>query len=199
MMKKSVYETIMRRRSIRRFQQAPIQFDLLKKLVNAARVAPSAGNFQPLEYIAVDDERLLPEVFATLKWARYIAPRGTPPEGERPVAYIVILVNKKIRDLGYGRDVGAAVENILLTALEEGVGSSCIGSINRKKLRKILGVPRFLAIDSVIALGYPAENPVVEKMTKSVKYWKDKSGTLHVPKRELKDILHRNRYRGMSA
>lgn len=193
-MKKCVYETIIKRRSIRRFRRAPIPLEILKKLENAARVAPSASNLQPLEYIVLDDKRVLPKVFATLKWLRYIAPKGTPPEREKPVAYIVVLVNKEIRNSGYERDVGAAVENILLTALEEGIGSCCMGAIDREKLRKILNVPRFLAIDSVIALGYAAENPVEEKMTKSVEYWKDKSGTLHVPKRALKDILHRNRY-----
>lgn len=193
-MKKGVYETIMKRRSTRRFRQLPISPKILNKLVNAARVAPSAGNLQPLEYIVVNDKRVLPEVFRTLKWARYIAPKGTPPEGEKPVAYIAVLVNEKIRDLRYAKDIGAAVENILLTALEEGIGGCCIDTIDKKKLRKILNVPDFLAIESVIALGYAAESPVAEKMTKSVKYWKDRSGTLHVPKRELKNILHRNRY-----
>lgn len=193
-MKKYVYEIMMKRRSIRRFQQKPIPFGVLEKLVNAARVAPSASNLQPLEYVVVDDKDLLPEVFTTLKWAGYIAPKGDPPEGEKPTAYVVVLVNKEISGSGYEKDVGAAVENILLAALEEGIGSCWIGSINKKRLRKTLNMPHFLAIDSVIALGYSAESPVMEEMTDSVKYWKDESGTLHVPKRRLKTILHRNKY-----
>jgi len=195
-MKKCVYKIIMKRRSIRRFQQKPIPSGILEKLVNAARVAPSASNLQPLEYVVVDDKDLLPEVFATLKWASYIAPEGNPPEGERPTAYIVVLANKRIIDSGYERDVGAAVENILLAALEEGIGSCWMSPIDKKRLRKTLNVPHFLAIDSVIALGYSAESPVMEEMIDSVtvKYWKDKSGTLHVPKRKLKTIFHRNEY-----
>lgn len=193
-MKKYVYEIIAKRRSIRRFRQKPISFRVLEKLVNAARVAPSSANLQPLEYIVVDDKNLLPEVFTTLKWAGYITPKGDPPEGEKPMAYVVVLVNKKISDSGYERDVGAAVENILLAALEEGIGSCWIGSIDRKKPREILHIPHFLTIDSVIALGYSAESPVMEEVTDSVKYWKDESGTLHVPKTKIKNILHRNKY-----
>ncbi len=191
---KSVYEIILKRRSIRRFQQRLIPFEVLEKLVNAARVAPSASNLQPLEYVVVNDKDLLPEIYSTLKWAGYIAPKGNPPEGEKPTAYIVVLVNIRISDSGYERDVGAAVENILLAALEEGIGSCWIGSINKKRLRKILNIPHFLAIDSVIALGYSTESPLMEEMTNSIKYWKDESGTLHVPKRKLKDILHRNKF-----
>jgi nitroreductase len=142
----------------------------------------------------VDDKDLLPEVFAALEWAGYIAPKGDPPEGEKPTAYVVVLVTKRTNGSGYERDVGAAVENILLASLEEGIGSCWIGSINKKRFRKILHIPHFLAIDSVIALGYSGESPVMEEMTDSIKYWKDESGTLHVPKRELKNILHRNKY-----
>lgn len=193
-MKKSVHEVISKRRSIRRFLQKPIPFEILEKLVDAARVAPSAANLQPLQYLVIDDRNLLPEVFATLRWAGYITPRGNPPEGERPMAYIVVLVNKGISDSGYERDVGAAVENILLAALEDGIGSCWIGSIDKERLREILNVPNFLEIDSVIALGYGAESPVIEETTGPIKYWKDESGTLHVPKRKLKDVLHRNKF-----
>jgi len=192
--KVSVYTAVTKRRSIRRFKQKPVPFKLLKKLINAARVAPSASNLQPLEYVVVDDRDVLTKVFATLKWAGYISPQGDPPEGEKPTAYVVVLVNRKISDSGYERDVGAAAENILLVALENGIGSCWIGNIDRNRLREILKIPRFLAIDSVIALGYGAERPRMEKMTGSIEYWKDQSGALHVPKRDLENILHRNKY-----
>lgn len=192
-MKKPVYELILKRRTIRRFQQKPIPFEILRKLVNAARVAPSASNLQPIQYLVIDDKNLLPEVFATLKWAGYIAPRGTPPEGEGPTAYIVVLVNREIRAPKYQRDVGAAVENILLAALEDGIGGCWIRFINVKKLREILNLPSSLEIDSVIALGYSAESPVLEETDGQIRYWKDESGTLHVLKRKLKDILYKNK------
>lgn len=191
----SVYDLILKRRSIRRFRQEKIPYPILEKLANAARLAPSAANLQPLEYIIVDDKNICALIFPNLRWAAYIAPQGTPPEGKRPTAYIVVLANREIKAKDYGCDVGAAVENILLTALEEDIGTCWIQSIEKESLRQILKVPASYEIDSVVALGYKAEDPVVEEMTNSVKYWLDDQGTLHVPKRKLKNILHRNRFR----
>lgn len=190
----NVYEAICKRRTVRRFKQEPIPQEILDRLINAARLAPSAANLQPSEYIVVDEPSLVDQVFSTLRWAAYITPKGNPPEGERPIAYIVVLTNKKKTRMSGVSDAAAAIENILLAAMEEGIGSCWLGSIERETLQKILGIPDHCLIDSVIALGYPQESPVVEEMKDSVKYWKDDRGTLHVPKRKLSDILHRNRY-----
>ena len=189
-----VYKAILKRRSIRRFKPRVVPYRMLKKLVNAARLAPSGANLQPCEYVAVSKKSLIDEVFATLKWAGYITPKGNPPPGKRPMAYIVVLVNTNIRKRWAERDVGAAIENIILTGVEEGLGSCWLGSIDKRRLRKILNVPGHCQIDSVIALGYPDEKPVVEPMKDSIKYWKDARGKLHVPKRKLEDILHKNTY-----
>ena len=88
-----IYETICQRRTVRRYKQDAIPEDILKKLINAARIAPSAANLQPVEYVIVNDKETVEKVFPTLKWAGYIAPAGNPPEGERPTAYLVVLVN----------------------------------------------------------------------------------------------------------
>ena len=190
----NVYEALTKRRTIRKFLQQKIPHQILTKLVNAGRLAPSGSNLQPIEYVIIEDDRLLPGVFSTLSWAGYIAPAGNPQPGEEPVAYIAVLVNKKIKEKDYGRDVGAAVQNILLAAMEERIGSCWIGSVAKNKLRLLLNLPGHLIIDSVIALGYPAESPVGEEMKDSIKYWKDEQGTLHVPKRGLEDICHLNCY-----
>lgn len=192
-----VYDTILKRRSIRRFQQKEIPFPILEKLINAARVAPSAANLQPCEYIVVTEKKLVDEVFSTLKWAGYIAPAGDPPPNERPTAYIVVLINtNKAKWNTADLDAGAAIENILLTAQEEGLGSCWLGSIDRDRLKQILNIPDHCKINSVIALGYPNEKPVMEEIdgNESIKYWKDSNGVLHVPKRKLVDILHKNGY-----
>lgn len=190
----STFETIMNRRTIRRFQQKLIAPDILKKLIEAARVAPSASNIQPLEYLIIDDPKLLPQVFATTAWAGYITPNGTPPEGQRPVAYIIVLVNETLKNEQYYKhDVGAAVENILLTALEAGISSCWLGAIKREVLRESLSIPKHFIIDSVIALGYPNEKSVVEEATDSIKYWKDEQGVMHIPKRPLEKIVHHNK------
>ncbi|MEE9583659.1 MAG: nitroreductase family protein, partial [Dehalococcoidales bacterium] len=58
-----VYETVIKRRSIREFKDTPVAYDVLEKCVNAARLAPTAANYQLCEYIVIDDEQLLPQVF----------------------------------------------------------------------------------------------------------------------------------------
>ena len=187
----SLYDLILKRRTIRRFKEKRIPYQILERCVNAARLAPSVANLQPCEYLIIDREDLLGEVFPTLGWARYI-PDGTPPPSQAPTAYIVVLINREIKAPKYRYDVGFGVENMILTALEEGIGSCCFISIDRDRLRNNLNIPQKYLIDLIVALGYPNEAPVEEKLKESVKYWKDEHGVLHVPKRELKSILHRN-------
>jgi len=190
---KNVYKTIISRRSIRRFQQKPIQLELLRKFVNAARVAPSAANLQPLEYFVVTYNELCYKVFETLGWAAYIKPKWVPSEKERPTAYIIIIV-KNSNNKFYLRDSSLAAENIVLAAEEEEIGSCIICNVNREKLQDILKVPKDMIVDSVIALGYKAEKSVIEDFNGSIEYWRDKNQVLHVPKRLLKDIIHINKF-----
>ena len=188
-----VYDAILSRRTIRRFQKKPIKLDLLRRFVNAARLAPSAANLQPLEYFIVTEKEICSKIFETIGWAAYITPKWTPGVEERPTAYIVILV-KDINNKFYTRDVSLASENIVLAAEEEGIGSCILYNIDRDKIQEILKIPKTLHVDSIIALGYKAENPVVEDLKDSVKYWRDENEVLHVPKRRLEDIIHINKF-----
>ena len=190
---KNVYDLAVERRTIRRFKPDPVPRELLERMVNAARLAPSAANVQPLEFVVVEDTARKAEVFPALKWAAYIAPAGDPGPGEEPVAYVVVLVNSKLREKMFEYDVGAAMENMILVALAEGVGACWMLSIDRDKLRAALGVPAEYRIDSVLALGYPAEEPAAEVMGESCRYWKDAAGRLHVPKRALSTVVHFDR------
>lgn len=190
----SFYEMVISRRSIRQFKPEPVSRDILEKIVNTARLAPSAANLQPLEFVVVDEEELRKQLFTCLKWAAYIAPEGNPKPGHEPAAYIVVLVNSRVRDKEYERDVGAAVENMILTAWEEGIGSCWIVSAERNKIQEMLKIPKYYQIDSVLTVGYPDEEPMVEDMKDSIKYWKDKNGRLHVPKRKLGNVLHFNSF-----
>jgi len=192
-MDNGVYEAILSRRTIRRFKQKPVDVKLLKRFVNAARVAPSAANLQPLEYFIISEKKLCARVFETLGWAGYIKPKWTPDESERPTAYIVILVREDLNKY-YKWDVGLSAENIMLVAEEENIGSCILLNINRKKLREILGIPDSLYIDSVIALGYKSETAIMEDMVDSVEYYRDENDVLHVPKRKITDILHINKF-----
>lgn len=182
----STYNLILRRRTIRKFAQKKMRKVDLFACVNAARLAPSAANFQPLEYAIVTKN--LDMVFACTKWAGYLKD-GAPKKDERPVAYIIVLSNEKLAQ--YAKyDVGFAVENIILTALERGIASCAIASLDREQLARILRIPKGYSIELAIALGYPKQRSVAEEMKDSVKYWFDKKGVLHVPKRALKTIAH---------
>ena len=186
----SLYDIIISRRSIRQFNQKPISKENLKKFVNAARLAPSAANRQPLEFVVVENKDKCRQLYPCFGWAAYISPAGDPVPGQEPVAYIVVLANTEIRSKGYEWDSGAAIENIILSAWEEGIGSCWLQSVDKRNVKDILNIPAEYKIDSVIAFGYPAENPVAEDIGESVKYWKDQNGRLHVPKRKLAEVIH---------
>ncbi len=190
----NIHELIISRRTIRQFQNRPVSRALLDKVVDAGRLAPSAANVQPLVFIVVDDPPLREKVFPCLKWAAYIQPKGNPLPGQEPQAYVVVGVDTAIREKMYEYDVGAAVENMALAALGEGVGGCWLISIDRPGLQAALGTPETVRLDSVLALGYPAEHPVVEAFLDSPKYWKDDAGVLHVPKRARESVIRYNRF-----
>lgn len=189
-----IVELLRGRRSIRRFKQEHIEIGILKTFVDCARLAPSGGNLQPLEYLIVIDGNQCRNVFEKLNWAAYIQPAGDPPEGSEPTAYIVVLVNRNIKKSRYEYDVGAAVENILIAASAAGIGSCWIRNFKPEELCEVLDLPDNIHPDTVIALGYPDEGSVVEEYVDSIRYWKDENGSLHVPKRSLQSILHIDRY-----
>ena len=190
----SLYDLIVTRRSIRQFESRPISRDILRDVVNAGRLAPSAANRQPLEFIVVDEDGKKTQLFPCLKWAGYIAPEGNPKPGQEPQAYVVVLVNTTIREKGFEWDSGAAIENIILAAWEKGIGSCWIVSMDKECVKALLSVPDSHIVDSVVALGYPAETPMIEDMKDSIKYWKDEQGCLHVPKRKLEDVMRFNEF-----
>jgi nitroreductase len=189
----SIYELIQNRRTIRRFEQATIPYDILEKIVNAGRIAPSGSNLQPCEYIIVDDPQFVAQVYTQTRWAGYLPPeQGPPKEDERPTAFIIIMINRTRRETGGGHDASAAIMNMTYVALEEGIGSCWIASVDRTEVKNILQIPDHYDVDSVLALGYIGENPQMDEDEGTVKYWRDEKGILHVPKRPLKNILHRN-------
>lgn len=190
----NIRRLIASRRSIRQFRPKPVSRDLLMDFVDAGRLAPSAANLQPLEFLVVDDPAARAGVFPCLKWAAYIQPDGDPKPGREPAAYIIVLVNTKIRDKMFEYDVGAAVENMALAAAGGGVASCWLISIDRPKIQAFFGIPDHVRVDSVLALGYPAETSVVEPYRDSPRYWKDADGVFHVPKRTLDAVVRFNKF-----
>ncbi|MCX7715257.1 MAG: nitroreductase family protein [Clostridia bacterium] len=185
----NVYDAIMERRTIRKFTQEKIETDKLIKLVDCARMAAYGANLQPLKFMIIQSKEILDELFDFIKWAGYLE-NGAPMEEERPTAYIAVLGDCTLKASGnYEVEAGAAVTTMMLAAQEEGLATCWLGAINREKIKQTLKLEENLSVVYLLALGYPAQKSVADKMTDSVKYYLDKNNVLHVPKRSLDEVL----------
>lgn len=185
----NISELIKQRRTIRKFSQEKLSCETLKKYVDAARLAPSGANLQPLKYKIVNDGETVNKIFECVKWAAYIAPEGNPKKGEEPVAYIAVCGDTDIKKDGFYGDMGASVMSMILLAESEGVGSCWMQAIDYEKITEILNLPENIKLLCILALGKKAENPVFIDKTDDIKYFKDENGVLNVPKRTLDEIL----------
>lgn len=185
-----IKDLITRNRSYRRFfQDEPIGRETLRGLIQLARLSASGGNLQPLKYFLSNRSEMNAGIFRCLSWAGYLQDWHGPEEGERPSAYIVILVDKSIKEQ-VKHDQGIAAQSILLGAVEQGLGGCLIGSVNRTELQKTLQLPGNLDISLVVALGKPKEQVVIHSAeNEDIRYWRDENGVHHVPKRSLDDLI----------
>ena len=196
----NVYEAVIKRRSIRRFKNKAVPFEALEKCIDAARLAPSGRNQQLCEYIVINDVKVVPGIFENIGGSAKLPPdKGGPRPEQSPKAYTLVLINKTMEgDVNRRRitlyDVGMAAENIMLIALEQGIGTCPILMFNEANLKLLLDIPEGYDIALVIAMGYPDESPVADVAGDSLNIWVDEKGLRHVPKRKLADIVHRNRF-----
>ena len=187
MFKDMVLET----RSYRRFyEDVAISLETLRELVDLARLSASARNMQPLKYVLCCSRETNAAVFATLAWAGYLTDWPGPVEGERPSGYIIVLGDTALSQ-SFGVDHGIAMQSILLGATEKALGGCMIGSVQRERLRAILGISEQYEILNVVALGKPKETVVLDPVGPDgdIKYWRDDAAVHHVPKRALEDII----------
>ena len=183
------------RRTVRRFKQEPVEREALEHLVRAARLHPSAGNRQPLVLVAVDDPGMVAAITAELKFGAYLPPEKKPGPGEAPTAHVVIGVRKELAFAETPRDVGAAAMTLLLGAVVHQLGACWLRTVNYPKVAEVLGLDETVEVDSVIALGYPAEAPeAVEMRDGEFKYWLDENDLLKVPKRPQGETVFLNGY-----
>ena len=182
---------VLRNRSYRRFKEdEAISSDFLKELVSLASFTPSGRNAQPLKYVLINSPESNLKVFNTLAWAAYLKGKGTPIAGERPLAYITILLDKRISENPFC-DHGIVAQTMLLGAVENGYGGCMIMNIKKEELRNILNLPEYFEILMVIALGKPIEQIALETMLPdgNFQYWRDKQQVHHVPKRGANELI----------
>jgi nitroreductase len=151
-----VSEAIRKRCSIRQFRDGVIPDDVLRRILEAARWAPSPFNTQPWEFIIIKDKETLK---AISKYARY---SGYLSEAPMAIAVLVPPIDSKfswVESTGEPRFAAAmAVQNMMLAAWEMGIGT-CWVSIEREKVAKILDVPVTYFVLTVMPLGYPETMP----------------------------------------
>lgn len=192
----NIYSLIKSRRSIRKFKRKDIDRSNLIKYIDAARFSPQGMNRQAVKYVIIDENSLSNEVYKYTNWAGYFD-EGYSNEEVRPSAYIALLVDKNITKGNVDTDVGIIGGFISLMVHEDGLGSCWLGAIDRDKIGNLLCLDKErFHIHSLIAIGYPDENPIaVEMKNNDCKYYVENK-RLNVPKRKLEDITYINKFNG---
>ncbi len=154
-----VFEAIRERRSIRSFRPDPIPEQHVQKILEAACLAPSAGNCQPWEFVLVrHPER---------KRALADAALGQEFIAEAPLV-IVVCANVSRSAWRYGergkklyciQDTAAAVQNILLAAHALGYGACWVGAFLDEEVARVINAPENVRPVAIIPIGKPAERP----------------------------------------
>ena len=159
-------EVLKTRRSVRAYLSQPVPRGVIEDIIDCGRLAASANNVQPWEFVAVTDAAMRRKLAQTTDHGRFIA--------DAPVCVVVLCRDTKY----YLEDGSAATQNILLAARAHGLGA-CLVAGDKKRyaadLCKMVGAPDGFRLVSLVAMGYPAETP--EK-----------------PKRALAEVFHWEKY-----
>jgi nitroreductase len=143
-----VFEAVQRRRSIRAYEPTPVPGEKLMKILEAGRLAPSASNVQPWHFIVVMDSEKRKKLAETGAFARFLA--------EAPVV-IVGCGDARASPKWYIVDVAIALQNMVLTATGEGLGTCWVGSFDEAKVKELLKIPGNFRVVALLAVGYPRE------------------------------------------
>ena len=139
-----VLEAIKTRKSVRAYDSRSIPNEILLRILEAGRLAPSAGNIQPWHFVVVSDVEKRKRLAQT-RYARFLA--------ESPVV-IVGCGDQKASPRWYVVDVTIALENMVLTATNEGLGTCWIGSFSEDEIREMLKIPENFRVVALLAVGY---------------------------------------------
>ena len=152
-------ECIQKRRSVRRFLDIPVEMEKLGNILDAGRLAPSAGNLQNWGFIIIRDpanKQAVAEACARQMWVAaapvIIAVCGQSVKGKK-------FYGERAEKLYNIQNCAAAAQNMILAATAQDLGSCWIGSFDEELLSKACGIPAEARPMVMIAIGYAAEKP----------------------------------------
>jgi len=166
------YNLVQNRQSDRAYDTRPVDRQVILRIIEAARLAPSACNAQPWHFIVVDE----PELKNKLADAAASRVLGINHFTKQAPVHIVIVMepanlNSNFGSLVKGKtfpliDIGIAAEHICLAAKAEGLGSCMLGWFDEPAVKKLLDIPKSRRVPLIITLGYPASDEVRQKRRK---------------------------------
>jgi len=151
---------IKERKSVRKYQEKDVSQELLEKILASAGYAPSAGNYQPWEFIVVRNPSLKADIVEGCNDQKWML--------EAPV-FIVACINNRLAGAVYGerglrlygiQAVAAAIQNVLLTARSLGLGTCWVGAFSEIIVSRVLQCPDYVRPCAIITLGYSADETV---------------------------------------
>ena len=150
-----VLSAIQGRRSIRKYSSKPVEEEKLLKVLEAARLSPSARNLQEWKFIVVRNEETKAKLTEATLGQDFVGQApiiivacGTDPEGIM-----------KCGQYRYTVDLSIAMAYMILEAYEQGLGTCWLGRFDKNRVKEILGIPEKVRVVAMTPLGYPAENP----------------------------------------
>jgi nitroreductase len=193
MLDKDLMKLIQNRRSIRRFKRKIIDSKELRDIVKAGSYAASAGNRQLWHFVIVNNAKMVSEIFKCLEW---LSGAGTIDASKSPSAYIIVLLKNPNNKWPIISDGAAAIQNMMLMSYAKGIGSCWIGSVRKNRVHELLDIPKHLTIFSILALGYPDEDPIIEEVKlKEPKEYINTSGKIMVQKKVQESIISVNEFK----
>jgi nitroreductase len=151
----SLVDVVLSRRSIRRYEKKDVPNEVLDRILEAGRQAPSAANRQPRHFIILTDQEMKQELSTGL-FNRFI--KDSP---------ITIVGCAHVGDILTGKwsiiDTSIAMQNMVIAAWAMGVGSCWIGDFKEDKVKQLLKIPAKWKVVALITFGYPAEQPKQRK------------------------------------
>jgi nitroreductase len=147
----SCIDKILNRRSIRRYKKEPVPDEVKAKILEAGRQAPSAANRQPWHFVVCDDQTMK-EKLSKGKWCGFIK------DSSFTIVGVSLPFDEISRKWGVV-DVTIALQNMVLAAEVQGVGSCWIGDFEEDDVKKVLGIPSEANIVALLPFGLPDEKP----------------------------------------